>query len=132
MSPVLALSSEAIRANQDVERNIRELGDLICDHHPESKHERCLAYKNIKERRRNYKDPSRMTQKDVGAMYRELESVSLLIKTHSSTAQTALFANQQMGNFAVLAFPKFVHGQSVRRNSKKQRNERNACSSLDK
>ena len=33
-----------------------------------------------------------------------------------------------MGNFAVLAFPKFVHGQSVRRNSKKQRNERNACS----
>ena len=32
-----------------------------------------------------------------------------------------------MGNFAVLAFPKFVHGQSVRRHSKKQRNERNAC-----
>ena len=53
---------------------------------------------------------------------------SLLTKTPSPTAQTALFANHQMGNFAVLAFPKFVQCQSVRRNSKKQRNERNACS----
>ena len=132
VSPLLALSSEAIRANQEVERNIRELGDLICDHHPESKHESCIAYQNMKERRRNFKDPSRVTQEDVDAMYRELEEEHKSLKTHSPTAQTALFANQQMGNFAVLAFQKFVHGQSVRRNSKKQRNERNACSSLDK
>ena len=56
------------------------------------------------------------------------ETVRKKLKNNSPTAQTALFANHQMGNFAVLAFPKFVHGQSVRRNSKKQRNERNACS----
>ena len=53
-----------------------------------------------------------------------------MTKTHTPTTQTVLLANHQMGNFAVLAFPKFVHGQSVRRNSKKQRNERNACSNL--
>ena len=106
VSPVLALSSEAIRANQEVERNIRELGDLICDHHPESKHERCIAYQNMKERRRNFKDPSRVTQEDVDAMYRELEEEHKSFKDPFTYSPNGSVRQSADGKFRCIGFPK--------------------------
>ena len=106
VSPVLALSSEAIRANQEVERNIRELGDLICDHHPESKHERCIAYQNMKERRRNFKDPSRVTQEDVDAMYRELEQEHKSFKDPFTYSPNGSVRQSADGKFRCIGFPK--------------------------
>ena len=106
VSPVLALSSEAIRANQEVERNIRELGDLICDHHPESKHERCIAYQNMKERRRNFKDPSRVTQEDVDAMYRELEKEHKSFKDPFTYSPNGSVRQSADGKFRCIGFPK--------------------------
>jgi hypothetical protein len=106
VSPVLALSSEAIGANQEVERNIRELGDLICDHHPESKLDRSIAYQNMKERRRNFKDPSRMTQEDVDAMYRELEEEHKSFKDPFTFSPNGSVRQSADGKFRCIGFPK--------------------------
>ena len=107
VSPVLALSNEAIRANQEVKRNIRELGDLICDHHPESKHERCIAYQNMKERLRNFKDPMRMTQEEEDALLREQEEKSKSFDKNPFTySPDGSIRQSPDGKFRCIGFPK--------------------------
>jgi len=107
VSPVFAQSTK------DLEDRINRLEVQICDRLPELT---LCSDSDIQDKRKKVEDQ------------RLRERTKNFDKDPYTYAQTALFANHQMGNFAVLAFPKFVQCQSVRRNSKKQRNERNACS----
>ena len=105
VSPVLALSTEMTRILRDVERRIDALEGVLCNHHPESKHELCIAIENEVEQ--HSKDGFRKTDEELEAELREQKEKSKSFDKNPLTYSSDGSIRQSPdGKFRCIGFPK--------------------------
>ena len=105
VSPVVALPTEVIRALQDVERRIDALEGVLCNHHPESKHELCIAIENEVEQ--HSKDQYRKTDEELEAELREQKEKSKSFDKNPFTySPDGSIRQSPDGKFRCIGFPK--------------------------